>query len=90
MGKGGYNGGSTIIRPGSDWFAESDAKAAKRKPPTIEELARSAVASADRVEKRRKQSEAQIAEWNASPDAARKDAIKRSMRRKTAKRRGQT
>lgn len=29
MGKGGYSGGSTIVRPGSSWFSYSNAKAGK-------------------------------------------------------------
>lgn len=32
MGKGHYLGGSTVIRPGSDWFGYSKPKKPKRKP----------------------------------------------------------
>lgn len=32
MGKGHYLGGSTIIRPGSDWFGYTKPKRQKRKP----------------------------------------------------------
>ena len=34
MAKGGYNGGSTLIRPGSSWFSKSKPKA-KKKPPLV-------------------------------------------------------
>lgn len=33
MGKGGYNGGSTIIRPGSDWLTGNDAKSKPKRVP---------------------------------------------------------
>jgi hypothetical protein len=36
MGRGGYNGGSTLIQPGSDWFSKSKSKrkkTAKHKSP---------------------------------------------------------
>jgi hypothetical protein len=85
MGNGGYNGGSTVIRPGSDWFEEPDAKPERRKPVTLEELARSAAASADRAEKRRKDRQNLIAAFNKSPDAVRKAAIRRVRRKKAQK-----
>ncbi len=31
MGRGGYNGGSTIVRPGSDWFSYGTSKGKKEK-----------------------------------------------------------
>jgi len=32
MAKGGYNGGSTLIRPGSSWFSKGKPKATKKTP----------------------------------------------------------
>ncbi len=32
MSKGGYNGGSTILRPGSDWFGQAKGNPKKKKP----------------------------------------------------------
>ncbi|NVO57198.1 hypothetical protein HW561_15500 [Rhodobacteraceae bacterium B1Z28] len=32
MSKGGYNGGSTILHPGSDWFSQPKGKSKKKKP----------------------------------------------------------
>lgn len=38
MGRGGYNGGSTIIRPGSDWFAKDKPKRAPRRLTEAEKI----------------------------------------------------
>lgn len=78
MGRGNYQGGSTIIRPGSDWFSEADAKPLVNAPKTASDIASDAKQSADRAEIRRRKVEAFI---NA-PDGGKRNALKRLKRRK--------
>lgn len=62
MGKGGYHGGSTLLKPGSDWFSYRQPKA----PETPEQI----------EERRRKKAEQKAKALASDPDAQRKAAEK--------------
>ncbi len=73
MSKGGYTGGSTIIRPGSSWFSKPMPKVkkkkraqkpAKQKPLTIEQKIERAAAKLQRSQEKFDQRKARTAREN--------------------------
>ena len=67
MGRGGYLGGSTIIRPGSDWFSYRNPKKKKKKS------ANRSAANADASEKQMAKAQAKL--QNFKDQIARRPSI---------------
>jgi GcrA cell cycle regulator len=74
MGKGNYNGGSTVIGRGSGWFTFTPAPSPKKL--SCSELVKIAEADALAAEKRRAEKDAKFAELNERKKKVRKRRLK--------------
>lgn len=84
MGKGGYHGGSTVVGRNSGWFSH-EGKTTKRKPLTIEELAKKAKKDAKKARKKQAEQDAYFASIQGKPSTIGQTVKARRRRKKRIK-----
>lgn len=88
MSKGGYNGGSTILHPGSDWFGQPKGKP-KKKKPAYKGMKLTREQKEEQLQYRIRLAAEKLAKTQADFDAGRLKPSEVSLGKKSSKKRSQ-